>query len=116
MLKDGIVLQDREGKVTFNHYSFCELLKYLMVELAGISYEHAAELVEESPLSEPTDDIDKVGLYSHEYCYFWAMHICYGHCYWHKGIPAQPEDMDAYMRLEDRIIQEHQLKEPFEWK
>ncbi len=37
MVRDGLVFKDREGKVTFNQYSFCELVKYLMVELAGIS-------------------------------------------------------------------------------
>ena len=33
-----------------------------------------------------------------------------------KGIPAQPEDMDAYFALEKQIMEKHHLKEPFEWE
>lgn len=43
------------------------------------------------------------------------MSLYYGGMYWEKGIPAQPEDMDAYFRLEDEIIRRHNLKEPFEF-
>ena len=41
----------------------------------------------------------------------------YGNGYWwEKGIPAQPEDMDAYESLEKKIMEKYDLKEPFEWK
>ena len=30
-----------DGQVIFNQYSFCELVKHLLVELVGISYEQS---------------------------------------------------------------------------
>ena len=50
MVRDGIVLKDMDTQVTFNQYSFCELVKHLMVELVGISYEEASKRVELSSL------------------------------------------------------------------
>ena len=38
MVRDGLVFQDEDGQVIFNQYSFCELVKHLLVELVGISY------------------------------------------------------------------------------
>ena len=35
MLKDGVVLENDEGKVTVNQHSFCELIKHLLVHYAG---------------------------------------------------------------------------------
>jgi len=115
MTKDGIVLTDGQDQVTFNQYSFCELIKYLLVELVGISYENASVLVNESHLATPVTDVTQVGLLGHELAYYWAMDLYYGNCYWLKGVPAQPEDLDEYIAQEDRILQRHHLKEPFEW-
>ena len=39
MVRDGLVFKDENGQVIFNQYSFCELVKHLLVELVGISYE-----------------------------------------------------------------------------
>lgn len=50
MVRDEIMLKDKDGQVTFNQYSFCELVKHLMEELVGISYEEASKIVERSPL------------------------------------------------------------------
>ena len=48
---------------------------------------------------------------------YWAMFFYYGNGYWwKKGIPAQPENMDAYFALEKQIMEKHHLKEPFEWE
>ena len=47
--------------------------------------------------------------------YYWAMFFYYGNGYWQKGIPAQPEDMDAYEALENKIMEKYDLKEPFIW-
>lgn len=115
MLLDGLVFHDGEEKVTFNQYSFCELVKHLLVELAGISYAEASGQVERSMLAAPADGVAEVGLLSHELPYCWAMILYHGNSYWRKGIPAQPEDMDTYAALEKRILKEHHLKEPFEW-
>lgn len=44
------------------------------------------------------------------------MSFYYGNGYWwEKGIPAQPEDMDAYEALENKIMEKYHLKEPFIW-
>ena len=96
MVRDGIVFKDEDGQVIFNQHSFCELVKHLLVELVGISYEEASQIVDRSPLAEPVADAMGVAMFSHDLPYYWAMFFYYGNGYWQKGIPAQPEDMDAY--------------------
>lgn len=115
MLRDGVVLEDGEGKVTVNQYSFCELIKHLLVHYAGVVYAEASELVDGSYIADPITDATAACLISHEYPYFWAMNLYYGAMYWERGIPAQPEDMEAYFRFEDEIIRRYNLKEPFEF-
>ena len=95
MVRDGIVFKDEDGQVIFNQHSFCELVKHLLVELVGISYEEASQIVDRSPLAEPVADAMGVAMFSHDLPYYWAMFFYYGNGYWQKGIPAQPEDMDA---------------------
>jgi len=56
MVRDGLVFKDEDGQVIFNQHSFCELVKHLLVELVGISYEEASQIVECSPLAEPVAD------------------------------------------------------------
>ena len=117
MVRDGLVFKDENRQVIFNQYSFCELVKHLLVELVGISYEEASQIVDRSPLAEPVDNAMDVAIFSHDRPYYWAMFFCYGNGYWwEKGIPAQPEDMDAYQALEKKIMEKYHLKEPFEWK
>ena len=53
MVRDGIVFKDEDGQVIFNQHIFCELVKHLLVELVGISYEEASQIVDRSPLAEP---------------------------------------------------------------
>ena len=53
MVRDGIVFEEEDGQVIFNQYSFCELVKHLLVALVGISYEEASQIVERSPLAAP---------------------------------------------------------------
>ena len=112
---DGLVFKDEDGQVIFNQHSFCELVKHLLVELVGISYEEASQIVECSPLAEPVADAMGVAIFSHDLPYYWAMFFYYGNGYWQKGIPAQPEDMDAYEALENKIMEKYDLKEPFIW-
>ena len=110
MVRDGIVLKEEDDQVIFNQYSFCELVKRLLVELVGIS-----QIVERSPLVEPVTDTMEVAIFSHELPYYCAMLLYYGNGYWQKGIPAQPEDMDAHEALEKKIMEKYDLKEPFIW-
>lgn len=116
MVKDGQIFEDEYGITIFNQYSFCELVKHLLVEYVGISYEEASRTVEGSTLVKPVFDTLGVAVISHDIPYFWAMLAYYGNGYWQgdSGIPAEPEDMDAYFALEERILEEYHLKEPFE--
>ena len=66
MVRDGLVFKDEDGQVIFNQYSFCELVKHLLVELVGISYEDASQIVECSPLAEPVADALGAAVFSHE--------------------------------------------------
>ncbi len=47
------MFKDEDDQVIFNQYSFCELVKHLLVALVGISYEEASQIVERSPLAAP---------------------------------------------------------------
>ena len=117
MVRDGLVFKDEDGQVIFNQYSFCELVKRLLEELVGISYEEASQIVERSPLAEPVTDALGSAIFSRDLPYYWAMFFYYGNGYWlgDTGIPAQPEDMDAYEALENKIMEKYHLKEPVIW-
>ena len=78
VLRDGLVFKDEDGQVIFNQYSFCELVKHLLVELVGISYEEASKIVERSPLAVPVDNAMDVAIFSHDLPYYWAMFFYYG--------------------------------------
>lgn len=84
MVRDGLVFKDEDGQVIFNQHSFCELVKHLLVELVGISYEEASQIVECSPLAEPVADAMGVAIFSHDLPYYWAMFFYYGNGYWQR--------------------------------
>ena len=70
MVRDGLVFKDEDGQVIFNQYSFCELVKHLLVELMGISYEEASQTVERSPLAAPVSNVMGVAVFSHDLPYY----------------------------------------------
>ena len=111
------MFNDEDGQIIFNQYSFCELVKHLLVELVGISYEEASQIVERSPLAEPVADALGVAIFSHDLPYYWAMFLLLmGTVLVGKGYSsAGPEDMDAYEALENKIMEKYHLKEPFIW-
>ena len=111
MLKDGIVLEDSESRIVVNQYSFCELIKYILVHYVDISYLDASEIVNNSHLAKPIKSVMDAMLLGHEYAYYWAMSIYYGHMYWEKGIPSQPDDLKAYFEWEYNIMKQYNLKE-----
>ena len=82
MLRDGLVFKDEDWQVIFNQYSFCELVKHLLVELVGLSYEEASQIVERSPLAAPVANVMGVAIFSHDLPYYWAMFFYYGNGYW----------------------------------
>ena len=114
MLKDSVVLEDSGNMIIVNQYSFCELIKHLLTHYVKISYEKASEMVSKSHLAKPISSIMDAGLLSHEYPYYWAMTLYYGDMYWEKGIPAQPDNMTAYFKLENNILKRYNLNKPFE--
>ena len=63
------MFKDEDGQVIFNQYSFCELVKHLLVELVGISYAEASQTVERSPLAAPVADALGVAVFSHDLFY-----------------------------------------------
>ena len=109
MLKDGVVLEDDSDRIIVNQYSFCELIKRLLTHYVGISYEDASKMVAQSHLAEPISNVMDAGLLGHEYPYYWAMNLYYGEAYWEKGIPAQPDDLEAYFELENSIMKHYNL-------
>ena len=113
MLKDSVVLEDSGNRIIVNQYSFCELIKHLLTHYVKISYEKASEMVSKSHLAKPISSRMDAGLLSHEYPYYWAMTLYYGEMYWEKGIPAQPDDMTAYFKLENNILKRYNLNKPF---
>ena len=113
MLKDSVVLEDSGNRIIVNQYSFCELIKHLLTHYVKISYEKASEMVSKSHLAKPISSIMDAGLLSHEYPYYWAMTLYYGDMYWETGIPAQPDDMTAYFKLENNILKRYNLNKPF---
>ena len=113
MLKDSVVLEDSGNRIIVNQYSFCELIKHLLTHYVKISYEKASEMVSKSHLAKPISSIMDAGLLSHEYPYYWAMTLYYGEMHWEKGIPAQPDDMTAYFKLENNILKRYNLNKPF---
>lgn len=104
-------MNDNTDKFVINQYSFCELIKHLLVYYTDISYANASKIVDGSHLSKPISNITEASLLGHEYAYYWAMNLYYGHMYWQKGIPAQPNNLSAYFELEDSIIKQYNLKE-----
>lgn len=114
MLKDGVILYDHDNKIVFNQYSFCELMKHLLSYYVHISYAEASEIVDHSSFAKPVSDIMDASLLAHEYTYYWSMILYYGNVYWEKGIPAEPDDLTAYFRLENSIMKQYNLNEPFE--
>ena len=112
------LINDPHMDGSFDVEAGLKIARRLLVELVGISYEEASQIVDRSPLAEPVADAMGVAMFSHDLPYYWAMFFYYGNGYWlgDKGIPAQPEDMDAYETLENKIMEKYHLKEPFEWK
>lgn len=105
MLKDGLIFYDEKGeKIIFNHYSFCELVKLIIVKYCDKSYEQADEIVNKSSLVLPINDFSDAACIGHETPYYWAMNAVYGNCYWFKGIEAEISFTQEYNLWEKKIM------------
>lgn len=105
MLKDGLHFYDEDNqKLVFNHYSFCELVKWIIVQYGNKSYDEADRIVMESGLAKPVRDFLDAALIGHETPYYWAMNVLYGNCYWLKGIKVEISFTEEYNLWEENII------------
>lgn len=78
---DGLQIEDKETGVIFNHYSFCELVKHIMVNYGNIDYNLATEKLNNSYLTKAPRTINDVGLITHESEFHWAMLLVHGDMY-----------------------------------
>lgn len=92
-ITDGIRFNNSNQTIIFNHYSWVELIKAIIVGYANKTESEAERIVLASPLVRITEnDYMSVALCSHESEYHWAMLIVYGDQYWTKGVSSnEPE-------------------------
>lgn len=114
MLKDNLRFEDDTEVVVFNHYSFCELIKHIMVQYGKITYEVASEKIEQTFLYE-RPSINELSLLEHELEFHWAMLLVHGDMYWTKGIPSDFIGFkEEYLNWELSTRQKYNLKVSFE--
>lgn len=112
MLKDNLYFEGETEGVIFNHYSFCEMIKHIMVKYGEITYQQANEKLENSFLIEEPESKDDVEFLGHEIEFHWAMLACYGDMYWIKGIPSDYNNFKKeYLAWETAIKLKYKLKE-----
>ena len=118
-MKDNIILSDEKGQIVINLRSYCELLKWLIVEYVGVSYKEANSCVEQH--SNYFDDFElttmRATLESHSWPYYYLAMDFYFEDYRKattiKPSPDMREGLTLYMEIENRILNEHNLKDPF---
>lgn len=115
-LKDGYRYEDDSEGVIFNHYSFCEIVKHIMVKYGNLTYDFAQEKLKHSFLIEVPSSKDDVEFLGKELKFHWAMLTAFGEMYWTKGIPSDfNEFKNEYLEWESEIRLKRNLKEPFEY-
>lgn len=114
-LKDGLRFENKVEGVVFNHYSFCELIKHIMVKYGNITYEIATEKLANSFLVNAPESFEEVSFLRHELVFHWAMLTMHGDMYWTKGIPSDFNDFkEEYLSWEAEIKLTHKLNAPYE--
>lgn len=113
-LKDNLAYSDAEGSVIFNHYSFCELVKHIMIKYGQISNDEASEKLGNHFLLNVPSSIDHVYQLTHELEFHWAMLVVYGKMYWTMGIPSDFNDFrEEYMTWEAETRRKYNLKKSY---
>lgn len=110
MRKDGLVFKDKEEEITFNFYSFCEVLKGCISKYCNISFQEAHDRIENcKQFISPISAADDVYFFSHEHPFHWAMICYYGDSYWDENpeLTVIPEFYDDW---ESEYIKEHNLE------
>ncbi|HRB70885.1 MAG TPA: hypothetical protein PK776_03465 [Flavobacterium sp.] len=115
-LTDGLQLEDDETGVVFNHFSFCEMLKHIMVNYGKVDYDVATEKLNDSYLIKEPRTIKDVEYITHELEFHWAMLLVHGEMYWTKGIPSDVNGfIDEYLAWKTEIKQKYNLKNSYEY-
>ena len=122
-MRDHVLVSDGENTAVVNQRSFCELIKWLLVEYLGVSYEAASLRVEEkADFFASLDNVMSAALESHNWPYYYTALDLYLGGHWpaqaEAGIlpsPDTPEGLDLYVDIERTILIAHHLKEPIEW-
>ena len=115
-LKDHLHFADADFSVVFNHYSFCELIKHIMVEYGNVTYDAAAEKLKKSYLIKIPNSINDVEYLTQELEFHWAMLLVHGNMYWLKGIPSDFNDFkEDYLKWESETRLKHNLKKSYEY-
>ncbi|NQY04994.1 MAG: hypothetical protein HRT68_02030 [Flavobacteriaceae bacterium] len=115
-LKDNLKFEDNTEGIIFNHYSFCELIKHIMVKYGGILYQEADQKVKNSFLCNVPESSDDISFFSHDLEFHWAMLVLHGNLYWLKGIPSDYNGFkQEYLTWEAKIKTEYSLKESYNY-
>ncbi|MGK0388546.1 MAG: hypothetical protein ACI94Y_001276 [Maribacter sp.] len=115
-IDDDLVFKDDEDRVVFNHYSFCEIVKHIMVKYGNITYKQANEKVINSWLIKVPNSYREIQYITCELDYHWAMDLAYGHNYWTKGIPSDYNDFNhEYQVWKVAIMQKYNLKKSYRY-
>ncbi|MFI1770335.1 hypothetical protein [Thalassobellus citreus] len=115
-LQDNLPFKDEDESLVFNHYSFCELIKHIMVKYGKISYHEADKKLKQSFLINMPKTLEDVYELTHELEYHWAMLLVHGNIYWTKGIPSDFNNFkDEYLAWEKGIIKKYNLKKTCEY-
>ncbi|GFD83787.1 hypothetical protein [Tenacibaculum mesophilum] len=115
--QDNLLFKDEDESLVFNHYSFCELIKHIMVKYGKISYKNANEKLKQSFLINTPNTLEDVYQLTHELEYHWAMLLVHGNMYWTKGISSDINSFkDEYLAWEKEIIKKYNLKKTCEYK
>jgi hypothetical protein len=113
---DGMRFEDEDTRVVFNHFSFCEFIKHIMVAYAHMSYEEADEKVMDSFVAYVPRTLSHVMFYTGELDYHWAMLLAHGDMYWTRGIPSNYNDfMEEYLLWSAGVRQKYNLKESYHY-
>lgn len=115
-LKDNLRFEESTNGVVFNHFSFCEIVKHIMVKYGTETYKKADEKLKNHFLIEAPKSLTEVYLITHELEFHWAMLIVHGDMYWTKGIPSDFNDFeDEYLIWEDHIRLKYKLKKTYKY-
>lgn len=115
-ITDGLRIEDDETGVLFNQYSFCELVKHIMVNYGKIDYNLATEKLNNSYLIKVPRTISDVEYITHELEFHWAMLLVHGDMYWTKGIPCNFNNfIEEYFTWATEVKQKYNLKESYQY-